>query len=150
MNPRNIVHGIYGGIAGGLVFGAMMINMFPMIGQMVGQPSAIAGFLVHMLNSAIIGAAFAVFFGNRVCGLPSGVRWGLAYGGLWWFLGPLTLMPLFLGMGLGASWNLAAVSAKIGGLFGHLLYGAALGAGYAWLSARRGACTHVPSEAGAQ
>ncbi len=27
------------------------------------------------------------------------------YGLVWWFLGPLTLMPLFMGMGLGGNWN---------------------------------------------
>ena len=42
MNPRNIQHGAVAGIAGGIVFGAMMamMGMLPMIGQMVGSPTA--------------------------------------------------------------------------------------------------------------
>ena len=47
-----------------------------------------------MVNSAIIGAAFAVVFGGMVVGIGSGVGYGLGYGVIWWLLGPLTLMPL--------------------------------------------------------
>ncbi len=47
MNVRNIKLGAYGGLAGGVVFGAMMgmMGMLPMIGKMVGHPSAVTGFL---------------------------------------------------------------------------------------------------------
>ena len=142
MNARSVLHGAVAGLAGGLVFGAMMIETYPMIGRMVGQPSAIVGFFVHLVNSAVIGSAFAILLGRRVMGAGSGLRWGLLYGGVWWFLGPLTLMPLFLGMGLGVNWNLGAAVAMIGGLFGHLLFGAFLGAVYAWL---RGRTSSVPT-----
>ncbi len=42
---------------------------------------------------------FASVLGRVVSGTRSGVGVGLAYGGAWWFLGPLTLMPLLMGMG---------------------------------------------------
>ena len=138
MNPRNILHGVTSGLAGGVVFGAMMgaMGMLPMIGKMVGYPTAVAGLVVHLINSAIIGAGFAVVFGRSVNGIGSGVSQGLAYGGFWWFLGPLTLMPLFMGMGLGVNWNAAAAVTMLPSLMGHLVYGAILGASYAWLRER--------------
>ncbi len=138
MNTKRWVHGAYGGLLGGLVFGAMMAKMgvLPMIGNMVGQPSVTVGFLVHMANSAIIGAGFAVLFHRFSTRITRGLRYGLLYGGIWWVLGPLTLMPLFLGMGLGVNWNAAAAAKMFPSLIGHLLYGAILGISYSWFQAR--------------
>lgn len=49
------------------------------------------------------------------------------------FVGPLTLMPLFMGMGVGAAWNLSAVTQAMPSLIGHLIFGGILGWTYAWL-----------------
>ena len=145
MNVRNIKLGVYGGLAGGVVFGAMMgmMGMLPMIGKMVGHPSAVTGFLVHMVNSALIGAGFAVVFGRSVSRIGSGLRKGLLYGGAWWFLGPLTLMPLMMGMGLGVNWNATAASKMLPSLGGHLIYGVILGLSYAWLRNRTTGRTRI-------
>ncbi len=138
MSTRELKLGAYGGFAGGLIFGAMMgmMGMLPMIGSMVGQPTAAAGFAVHMVNSVIIGAGFAILLGRFVGGTRSGVGVGLAYGGAWWFLGPLTLMPLFMGMGFGVNWNAAAAAAMLPSLVGHLMFGGVLGLVYTWLRHR--------------
>ncbi len=138
MSTRELKLGAYGGFAGGLVFGAMMgfMGMLPMIGSMVGQPTAGAGFVVHMVNSVIIGAGFAIVLGRFVSGTGSGVGIGLAYGGAWWILGPLTLMPLFMGMGLGVNWNAAAAAAMLPSLVGHLMFGGVLGLVYTALRQR--------------
>lgn len=140
MSARELKWGAYGGVVGGVIFGAMMgmMGMLPMIGSMVGQPTAAVGFLVHMGNSVIIGLGFAIVLGRFVGGLSSSVGAGLAYGGAWWVLGPLTMMPLFMGMGLGVNWNAAAAVAMLPSLAGHLMYGSVLGATYAWLSQRDG------------
>ncbi len=132
MSTRELKLGAYGGVAGGLIFGAMMgvMGMRPMIGSMVGQPTAAVGFVVHMVNSTIIGAGFAIVLGRFVSGTASGLGTGLAYGGAWWVLGPLTLMPLFMGMGFGVNWNAAAAAAMLPGLVGHLMYGSILGLVY--------------------
>ena len=108
--------------------------MLTMIGEMVGSPNAIVGFVVHMINSAIIGAAFAIVFGKLVTGVGNGVGYGLGYGVIWWLLGPLTLMPLFMGMGFGVNWSADAAISMIPSLVGHLIYGAILGGLYAKLS----------------
>ena len=138
MNPRNIQHGAVAGIAGGIVFGAMMamMGMLPMIGQMVGSPTAGAGFLAHLVISALIGASFGLIFHSRVRGTGSGFGYGALYGGVWWILGPLTLMPLMMGMGLGVNWNGAAAAAMLPSLAGHLIYGLILGCTFAWLGHR--------------
>jgi hypothetical protein len=57
--------------------------------------------------------------------------WGLAYGLLWWFLEPLTLMPLLSGQGL--NWSAAQGSALFGSLIGHAIYGLLVGLIYATL-----------------
>ncbi len=138
MSTRELKLGAYGGIAGGLIFGMLMgmMGMLPMIGSMIGQPTVAAGFAVHMANSVIIGVGFAIVLGRFVSGTPSGVGFGLAYGGAWWILGPLTLMPLLMGMGFGVNWNAAAVAAMLPSLVGHLMYGGVLGLVYAWLRHR--------------
>ena len=114
-----------------------MMGMLPMIGKMVGHPSAITGFLVHLVISALIGVSFAVVFHRFVHAAIAGLGYGLLYGGAWWFLGPLTLMPLFMGMSLGVNWNATAASQMLPSLVGHLIYGTILGLSYAWLRNRR-------------
>ena len=139
MNARNLKLGVSGGLAGGAVFGAMMamMGMLPMIGKMVGHPSAVTGFLVHLGISAVIGASFAILFDRLVQSASGGLGYGLFYGAIWWLLGPLTLMPLMMGMGFGVNWNATAASQMLPSLVGHLIYGAILGVSYAWLQSRR-------------
>ena len=50
MDARNLKVGATAGLAGGLLFGAMMgaMGMLPMIGKMVGHPSAFTGLVVHL------------------------------------------------------------------------------------------------------
>ena len=139
MNTTSIRHGIYGGLAGGAVFGAMMgmMEMLPMIGSMVGIPSAWAGFVVHMIISAAIGGTYGVLL--TVGGYRGGVGPGLSYGFTWWILGPLTLMPFLMGMGLGVNWNVTAAGQALPSLVGHLIFGGILGVVYYRLQDRTGA-----------
>lgn len=124
--------GIAGGLAGGLVFGIMMAMMgtLPMIGNMVGLPNAVAGFVVHLVISAAIGAGFGAVAGPFVKNVPGGLGLGLLYGSAWWILGPLTLMPLMMGMGLGVNWTTAAAQAMLPSLMGHAVFGLVLGFAY--------------------
>ncbi len=145
MTLTHIKYGVYGGLAGGVVFGAIMglMGMLPMLGNMSGVPTAWAGFLMHMMISAVIGATFAGLV--QWTGWPAGIGTGLGYGALWWVLGPLTLMPLFMGMGVGASWNVAALVQAMPSLMGHLIFGGILGCTYAWLGrTKAGACAVCP------
>ena len=139
MSATSIKHGVYGGLAGGVVFGALMamMGMLPMIGNMVGVPSAWTGLFVHLLISATIGGSFAVLL--DASGHRGGVGSGLAYGFTWWILGPLTLMPFLMGMGLGVNWNVTAAGQALPSLVGHLIFGAILGVTYHRLQDRTGA-----------
>jgi hypothetical protein len=129
--------GILGGLLGGLVFAAIMLvnrtlndlgmMALPLIGSLVGQPSPWIGFVVHMLNSAVIGALYVLLFRRIEKGMVDGLHYGMMYGGVWWFVGPLTLMPLLLGMEVGSQWTLANVLRTFPSLIGHLVYGAILG-----------------------
>lgn len=120
---RRAAAGAAGGVAGGLVFGVLMamMGMLPMIASMVGSESAAVGFGIHLMISVLIGWGLTVPFAGLLTSYGRGVLIGLAYGALWWILGPLVIMPTMLGMPMfmidtAALWSLA----------GHLAYGAIL------------------------
>ena len=50
----------------------------------------------------------------------------------------MTLMPFFMGMGLGVNWTVAAIGQAMPSLVGHLIFGAILGVTYRWLQNRAG------------
>ena len=138
MYAKSISYGVFGGLVGGLFFGLMMAKMgvLPMIGKMVGDPTATAGFVVHMAISSMIGASFGMLFNRFVHGVSAGLLHGVLYGGIWWLLGPLTLMPFLMGMGFGVNWNAAAAVNMLPSLWGHLVFGFFLGITYGWLRRR--------------
>lgn len=133
---QRIIGGIIGGLAGGVVFGVMMgaMGMLPMIAGLVGSTSAVVGFVVHMAISAFIGATFGALFGARSHSYGQGAIWGLAYGAIWWVLGPLVIMPLMMGMGL--QFGAALTMPMLMSLVGHLIYGIITGLTFAWYSNR--------------
>jgi len=70
-----------------------------------------------------IGLGLTVLLGNRLLtGYGRGALVGLAYGAIWWVLGPLVMMPLMLGMPL-----FTVDMTSVFSLMGHLIYGAILG-----------------------
>ena len=110
-----------------------------MIGAMAGSPLAAVGFAVHLVISVMIGTGFVALVTILGREHTAGVGAGLAYGAAWWILGPLTLMPLLMGMGLGVNWTAAAAAAAMLSLVGHLIFGGVLGATYHWLQTKQGA-----------
>jgi uncharacterized membrane protein YagU involved in acid resistance len=143
------VPGIVGGLVAGVVFGIMMqmmtaptpdggrMPMINMVGMIVGSPTAGAGWLYHLFNSAVIGAIFAWVLGQRGNDYGAGLGWGAAYGILWWALGALILMPVFLGMPAFAPLMMPEMRVvAMGSLIGHLIYGLMLGATYVALTRR--------------
>ena len=122
--------GIYGGLIGGLVFGVMMgmMGTLGMVASVVGSESAPVGFVYHLFNSAVIGALFAPLLGRFSTNKVKGLSFGLLYGVIWWFLGPLILMPLLLGMG--TMLTLQGMQMALPSLLGHLIFGGILGVLY--------------------
>jgi hypothetical protein len=140
---------VVAGVAAGIVFGLMMqmmtaptpdggeMPMIAMVGQIVGSPTAAAGWAYHLFNSAVIGAIFGWLLGNRVDGYGSAIGWGAAYGFLWWILGALILMPMMLGMPAFAPLMMSPMRmVAMGSLVGHVVFGTILGAGFCWMRRR--------------
>jgi len=144
MNSR-ITVGIIAGLIAGVIFGLMMTMMnapdgkpmMAMVAQVVRSDSLVVGWLYHLFNSAVIGAIFGWLLGNRVSGIGAGLLWGGLYGVLWWILGGLILMPLFLGMSPLAPLMMEPMRpVAISSLVGHIFYGLILGAAFSFLSRR--------------
>jgi uncharacterized membrane protein YagU involved in acid resistance len=132
--PARVVAGIAGGLAGGVVFGIMMQawGMMPMVAMLINSESVGVGWLVHLFNSALFGAIFAVVGRWATTVLPAAVI-GLLYGVVWWVLGALLIMPAWLGMNA-MIFNLNTTAWR--SLGGHLVYGLLLGVGYALVGPR--------------
>lgn len=131
--PRALVVGGVAGIVGGWAFGKWMaqVDFFPLIAGLVGSNSVMVGMTLHYGIAVVIGASFGMLFQRDVRGLGSCLGWGLAYGILWWFLGPLTLLPILRGSP--PDWSYQQGGALFGSLVGHVIYGLLLGLVYATL-----------------
>jgi uncharacterized membrane protein YagU involved in acid resistance len=114
--------GAIAGLAGGVVFGVMMgmMGMLPMVSMLIRQENAVIGFVVHMAISAFIGAVYGLIAGRFALTWLNAVIGGAVNGIVWWILGALILMPLFLGMN---EMILVIGSAQWMSLLGHILYG---------------------------
>ena len=134
------VVGALAGLIGGLAFGALMamMNMLPMIGMLVGSESAPVGFGIHMLISAVIGATYGGLVSllnlTPAYALGPGIGVGLAYGFVWWILGPLLMMPMMLGMG--PQFESALSQMNLMSLMGDVIYGALVGGAFATIASR--------------
>ncbi len=124
------LRGAFAGLLGGVVFGVWMAEkgVLVALASMAGGSSPLLGLVMHLVNSMAIGASFGVLFFRLAVGLIPSLLWGLVYGFIWWFLGPLTLMPLTMGMGL--QWTAAAIAGTIPSLIWHLVFGGVLGVSY--------------------
>jgi hypothetical protein len=131
--PRALLVGGLAGVLGGWAFGKWMAQagFFPLIAGLVGSTSRMVGVSLHFTFAIVIGASLGVLFQRDLRGYGSGMGWGMAYGILWWFLGPLTLLPLWAGEPLDWSWQRGA--ALFGSLVGHIVYGLIAGVVYAAL-----------------
>lgn len=128
---RALVTGGIAGIGGGWAFGKWMaqVDFFPLIAGLVNSTSSSVGMTLHFVFAIIIGATFGLLFQQDVRGLGSSMSWGMAYGIFWWFLGPLTLLPIL--QGASVNWTYEHGSELFGSLVGHIIYGLLVGFIYA-------------------
>lgn len=128
---RALTAGGLAGVIGGWAFSLWMakVNFFPLIAGLVNSNSPGVGLLLHFVIALIIGASFGLLFQRDVRGLGSCLGWGLGYGIFWWFLGPLTILPLW--QGHAPDWGFAHAQELFGSLVGHIVYGLLVGVAYA-------------------
>jgi len=116
--------GALAGFAGGIVSSPIMLRT-GVLSKVAGIDTSftnVRGLLLHLLVSAFIGMSFGLLFRNESTNLGAGVAWGWLFGLMWWYLGPMTLLPLAL-TGV-CDWSTDAASALLPSMMGHLIFGA--------------------------
>jgi hypothetical protein len=120
---RSIQWGAFAGLVGGLISSPVMLatGILPKIAGLDTSFVGLRGLVLHLIVSAAIGMTYGLLFRNEAPSLGLGIPWGLLLGLIWWYVGPLTLLPLIL---TGAfDWRASAASALLPSLIGHLIYG---------------------------
>lgn len=131
--------GVVGGLAGGAVMGAMITMMMqpvievaiPALYGLAPPPNGLAGWVVHMAHSAILGVVFAAVATGTGVGRSAVV--GLVYGVVIWVVLAAVVMPLWLGAVGFAGAPPFPNFALPGSLPAHAVYGLFLGVVYAAL-----------------
>jgi uncharacterized membrane protein YagU involved in acid resistance len=121
---RSLGWGAIAGFQGGLVSSPVMFATGVLPGIAGGDipPTVLQGLMLHLLVSIIIGMTFGLLFRHESPSIGLGVMWGWVFGLIWWYLGPITFLPLLL---TGETdWRASAVSALLPSLMGHLIFGA--------------------------
>lgn len=120
---RSLRWGVLAGLAGGLASSPVMLatGILPHTAGLGSSFSTLLGFLLHLLISAVLGMGYGLLFRHEAPTLEWGVLWGTTFGLIWWYLGPMTLLPLILtGQ---CDWTSAAASQLLPSLIGHLIFG---------------------------
>jgi len=133
---RIIQWGAVAGLAGGLFYMLVLVSTGSLreLAAIVNGSSVALGVVVHLCISILLGATYGLLFQREAPNLASGIAWGLVYGLMGWYIGPLTLFPLTLGKV--SLWIPADAEAQFPALVGHLIYGSVAAAAY-WLFERR-------------
>ena len=116
--------GALAGLIGGLFFWPQIVAVDGLhwIARLAGGESSTLGLVVHLVISMAIGAGYGMLFERESPDWGAAVGWGMLYGIIWWFVGTLTLFPIWLGASF--TWTTAAAATALSSLLGHLLYGA--------------------------
>src|ERR1700723_845463 len=121
---RSLRWGAFAGLMGGLVASPILIasGVLSSVAGLDTHLSGFHGFLVHIFVSAVIGMTYGLLFRHEASTLGLGVMWGWLFGLIWWYIGPMTLLPLLLTGE--CDWRASAASALLPSLSGHLIFGA--------------------------
>ena len=110
------------------------IGALTTVADLVGFTSHIAGFVVHIVITFIVGSSYGLLFRRQSHDIGSVPGWGASYGFIWWNIGPLTFMPAFLGTT--PIWSAETAASVFPNLVGHLAYGAGVGVTFHLLESR--------------
>jgi hypothetical protein len=101
------IAGIVAGLCAGVISGVMFLLMrvpgmdgmtytvLSVISRAVGTNDPSIGWSYHLINTALLGAAFGLLLGKRVRRLPSAVGFGLVASVISWGIANLILLPQF-------------------------------------------------------
>ncbi|MFI9817712.1 hypothetical protein [Saccharothrix variisporea] len=125
--------GVFAGLAGGVVFGLLMagVGMLPTVGMLIGVDNAFVGFLVHLVVSAIAGGLFGLISRKVADKMVPVYAMSALYGVVWWLLGALIVMPLWLSVTADSAMSdmvFVVGNAQWVSLFGHVFFGWVTGA----------------------
>jgi hypothetical protein len=109
-------------------------GVLPKIAGLDTPLSVFRGLILHLLVSALIGMTFGLLFRRESSSLGLGVMWGWLFGLIWWYLGPMTFLPLLLTGEI--DWRTSAASALLPSLMAHLIYGATTALAFLLLEGR--------------
>jgi uncharacterized membrane protein YagU involved in acid resistance len=121
---HSLLWGALAGMAGSVIATPFMIStgIVAKLAGLGGHFPLLRGLLLYAIGSAAIGVVYGLLFRQEGAIVGRGVFWGSVYGLIWWYLGPMTLLPL---MRTGeADWTTDAASALLPSLIGHLVFGA--------------------------
>src|ERR1700722_5492816 len=95
---RSLEWGGLAGLAGGIVSSPLMFaaHVLTSVAGVDTHLSAGSGLMVHLLVSTLIGMSYGVLFRDEASNLAMAGAWGWVFGLIWWYAGPLTLLPLIL------------------------------------------------------
>jgi hypothetical protein len=121
---RSLEWGAIAGLVGGIVSIPVMIatGVLPKIAGVDSNFVGFRGLFVHLMVSTLIGMSYGLLFRDESSSSGSSIAWGWLFGLIWWYLGPMTLLPLLL-TGV-CDWSTDAASTLLPSLLGHLIYGA--------------------------
>ncbi|HLY97823.1 MAG TPA: hypothetical protein VKT33_02035 [Candidatus Angelobacter sp.] len=133
---RSLQWGSFAGLVGGLVSAPVMIatGILPKIAGLDSSFGGMRGLIIHLLVSTGIGMTYGLLFRDEAPSVGLGIPWGFLFGLLWWYVGPLTLLPLTL-TGV-YDWRATAASALLPSLIGHLIYGGSTACAFLLLERR--------------
>jgi uncharacterized membrane protein YagU involved in acid resistance len=120
---RSLGWGAFAGLAGGIISSPVMFatGVLPKIAGLDTPLTALHGLMLHLVVSMTVGMTFGLLFRHESPSIGLGAMWGWLFGMIWWYLGPITLLPLLL---TGETdWRASAVSDLLPSLMGHLIFG---------------------------
>lgn len=123
------------GVTAGIIFGFFIqsLNLFPLIGSIVGFESVIGGVIVHLIASAVFGILYAALLSFQplqqyASRITTGAGIGFVYGLLLWIIVTSIAFPVLLNVTQGLTQPVPDFNLQL--LVGHLVYGLVLGGIY--------------------
>jgi len=106
-----IERGAAAGLIGGVVSGVLLqlthmitpagvpASAMRLVADAVHVAELPAAWIAYLIYAALIGAGFGALLARQHVGEGSGIVWGVLYGGFWWIVSGLVVIPALHGVG---------------------------------------------------